>query len=101
MNRPNLTAVEVFPVHGLQYVFPADRGQLARGAPASYAAEPLQRMIAPENEPIPGWPSASVAAPKNSRFHELLTLADALRSGRPRERKLAGQALNKRFRATQ
>lgn len=117
MNRPNLTAVEEFLVHGLQYVFPAERGELTRGLPTSYAAKPLQRLIAPGSEPIPVWPSAdgtnrgiafaplyktaSIAASKDPQFYELLALADALRGGRPRERKLAEQALNERLRATQ
>lgn len=117
MNRPNLTAVEEFLLHGLQYVFPAERGALTRGVPTSYAAKPLQSMIAPGSEPIPVWPSvdgsdrgiafaplyrtAPIVAPKDPRFYELLALTDALRAGRPRERKLAAQALSKRLRATQ
>lgn len=117
MNRPNLTAVEEFLVHGLQYVFPAERGELSRGFPTSYAAQPLQRLIAPGSEPIPVWPSADgtdrgvaftplyktapIAALRDPRFYELLALADALRGGRPRERKLAEEELSKRLRATQ
>ena len=88
MNRPNLTAVEEFLVHGLQYVFPAERGELTRGIPTSYAAEPLHRLIAQGTEPIPVWPSAdgtdrgiafvplyktaTIAAPRDPRFYELL-----------------------------
>ena len=116
MNRPNLTALEEFLLHGLQYVFPAERGELTRGMPTSYAANPLRRVMAPGNEPIPVWPNANgsdrgiafaplyktapAVAPGDPPFYELLALADALRSGRPRERKLAGQALAKRLRAT-
>ena len=116
MHRPNLAAVEEFLVHGLQYVFPAERGELTRGTPTSYAADPLQSMMAAGSEPIPVWPSADgaargisfaplyktapFAATRDSRFYELLALADALRSGRPRERKLAEQALSKRLKNT-
>lgn len=116
MHRPNLTAVEEFLVHGLQYVFPAERGELTRGVPTSYAADPLQSMIAPGTEPIPVWPSAPgsdrgmafaplyktapIAALRDPGFYELLALADALRGGRPRERNLAEQALRKRLRTT-
>jgi len=32
-NRPNLAAIEEFLVHGLKYVFPADRGEFTRGVP--------------------------------------------------------------------
>ena len=97
--------------------FSIERGELTRGLPTSYAAKPLQSMIAPGAEPIPVWPSADgaargiafaplyktapFAAPRDARFYELLALADALRSGRPRERKLAEQALSKRLQTTQ
>jgi len=40
-NRPNLTAVEEFLLHGVKYAFPAERGELTRGVPTSYAAEPF------------------------------------------------------------
>src|SRR5258706_16233208 len=55
-NRPNIAALEEFLVHGLKYVFPAERGELTRGVPTSYAAEPLRNMITTGNEPIPVWP---------------------------------------------
>lgn len=116
MNRPNLKAVEEFLVHGIQYAFPAERGELTRGVPTSYGAAPLQNLISPGAEPVPVWPSrdgtargwafaplyktAPLAAPKDAGFYELLALTDALRGGRSRERKLAEQALNKRLQAT-
>jgi DNA-binding Lrp family transcriptional regulator len=37
-NRPNLAALKEFLVHGLQYVFPAERGEFTRGVATSYAA---------------------------------------------------------------
>lgn len=101
-------------MHGLQYAFPATRGELTRGVPTSYAARPLKSLIAKGTEPLPVWPSADgpargvafaplyktapVAAPDDPPFYELLALADALRGGRPRERKLAAEALGKRLR---
>lgn len=110
-----MNAVEEFLVHGLQYVFPAERGELTRGIPTSYAAMPLRTLIAPGSEPIPVWPSgdgrdrgisfsplyktAAVAAQRDPGFYELLAVTDALRGGRPRERKLAAQALSKRLRS--
>ena len=45
-NRPNFSALEEFLVHGLNYVFPPERGELTRGLPTSYAAEPLRGIIA-------------------------------------------------------
>src|ERR1035438_7233269 len=55
-NRPNITALEEFLVHGLKYVFPAERGELTRGVATSYGAEPLRSVISPGNEPVPVWP---------------------------------------------
>ena len=45
-DRPNFAALEEFLVHGLKYVFPAERGEFTRGVPTSYAAEPLRSVIA-------------------------------------------------------
>ena len=55
-NRPNMAALEEFLVHGVKYVFPAERGELTRGVPTSYGAEPLRSVIAPGTDPIPVWP---------------------------------------------
>ncbi len=57
-NRPNVSALEEFLIHGLKYSFPAERGGMSRGIPTSYAAEPLSHMISPGSEPIPVWPYA-------------------------------------------
>ncbi|MDQ2949873.1 MAG: hypothetical protein M3Y27_28715, partial [Acidobacteriota bacterium] len=53
---PNFAALEEFLVHGLKYAFPSKRGELTRGIPTSYAAEPLRNVIAQGNEPAPVWP---------------------------------------------
>jgi DNA-binding Lrp family transcriptional regulator len=111
--QPNLSALKEFLTHGLQYVFPADRGGPTRGIPTSYAAEPLRRLIPAGNEPIPVWPweggkvrgvslaplhrSAPIAALRDPRFYEYLALVDALREGRSRERKIAAEELSRRF----
>jgi hypothetical protein len=113
-DRPNVAALEEFLVHGLKYAFPADRGELSRGVATSYAAEPLRGLIAAGNEPVPVWPyeggkqrglafkplfkSAPIAALRDSSFYEYLVLADALRDGRVRERKIAEKELHRRLR---
>ncbi len=113
-HRPNFGALEEFLVHGLQYVFPPDRGELTRGVPTAYAAEPLRKIIAQGSEPAPVWPyaegkqrgiafaplyrTAPLAALRDQAFYEYLVLADALRDGRVRERKLAAEELRRRFR---
>lgn len=112
--RPNRSALEEFLIHGLKYVFPAERGGPTRGLPTSYAAEPLNRLIAPGDEPIPVWPHPEgktrgiaftplykcvpIAAMHDPLLYEQLALVDALRDGRTRERKLAEHELVKRLR---
>lgn len=114
LNRPNISAIEEFLIHGVKYAFPAERGALTRGLPTSYAAEPLNRLIAPGDEPIPVWPypegkkrgiaftplykSVPVAAMHDALLYKQLALVDALRDGRTRERKLAEQELIKLLR---
>jgi len=114
LNRPNMSAIEEFLIHGVKYAFPAERGALTRGLPTSYAAEPLNRLIAPGDEPIPVWPHPEgkkrgiaftplykcvpVAAMRDPLLYKQLALLDALREGRTRERKLAEQELVKLLR---
>lgn len=105
-HRPNIAAVEEFLVHGLKYVFPSERGEVTRGVPTSYAAEPLRSLIAPGTEPMPVWAitdgdvrGVSFAPLRDPCFYAYLALADALRDGRARERKPAEAALHKRLRA--
>jgi hypothetical protein len=107
---PNISAIEEFLFHGLKYVFPAERGGMTRGIPTSYAAEPLNKLIAPGNEPIPVWPSPNgtargiefkplyktvpEAAEADPELFAQLALVDALRDGRARERSIAQNELS-------
>jgi len=111
LDRPNVAALEEFLIHGIKYAFPAERGGASRGMPTAYAAEPLNHMIAPGNEPIPVWPYAQgekrgiafkplyrtvpIAAQRDPLLYKELALIDAIRDGRARERKLAEQELIK------
>lgn len=113
--RPNYGAIEEFLIHGLKYAFPVERGELTRGVPTSYAAEPLRQLIALGDEPLPVWPypagsqrgiafeplykQAPKAALRDPVLYELLALADALRDGRARERKLAEKMIVGRLRS--
>jgi len=112
--RINVTGVVEFLVHGLKYVFPPHRGGMTRGIATSYAAAPLNGFIARGEEPIPVWPFAEgkergveleplyptvpFAASRDPALYELLALADALREGRARERKIAEEQLRQRLR---
>jgi hypothetical protein len=113
--RINVTGVVEFLVHGLKYVFPPHRGGMTRGIATSYAAAPLNRFIARGEEPIPVWPFAEgnergveleplyrtvpFAALRDPALYELLAIADALREGRARERKIAEEQLRLRLKA--
>ncbi len=106
---PNISAVEEFLIHAVKYSFPAERGDMTRGMPTSYAAEPLSHLIQPGSEPLPVWPDPNgkvrgvalkplyktvpIAAARDSRLYELLALLDAIRDGRARERNLAEMEL--------
>ena len=37
-DRPNVSNLEEFLLHGLKYAFPAEHGEVTRGVPTSYAA---------------------------------------------------------------
>ena len=113
--RPNRSAVEEFLIHGLKYAFPAEHGGPTRGVLTSYAAAPLREFFASDGELPPVWPYAEgkvrglalqplyerapEAASRDSLLYEYLVLADALRDGRSRERKLAAEMLVKRLRS--
>ncbi len=74
----------------------------------------MRALIAPTDDPIPVWPykegnqrgvslaplykTAPLAALRDESFYELLVLADALREGRVRERKIAETELHRRLR---
>src|SRR5258708_12840557 len=102
-DRPNISALEEFLVHGLKYAFPAEHGEVTRGIPTSYAAEPLKREVSMSNDLPPVWPwhegntrgvgfeplykTVPQAALGDSKLYQLLALADAIRDGRARARK--------------
>jgi hypothetical protein len=112
-DRLNRSALLEFLLHGVRYVFPAEKGSPTRGVPTSYAAAPLRKSIADAGELPPVWPYADgpvrgysftplhknvpQAALEDKRLYELLALVDALRDGRARERELAVKELTKRL----
>ena len=115
-DRPNISALEEFLIHGLKYVFPPEHSEVTRGIPTSYAAEPLKSEIAMSNDLPPVWPwpegdtrgvgleplyrKVPQAALRDSELYQLLALVDAIRDGRARERRIAEQDLLRRLRAT-
>jgi DNA-binding Lrp family transcriptional regulator len=113
--RVNIAAFEEFLLHGLKYAFPAEHTEITRGVPTSLAAEPLRRQIAADEDPLPVWPwfegttrgaglkplykTVPRIALRDPQLYEYLSLVDAIRSGRARERQLAEKALVKRLRS--
>lgn len=99
--------------HGLRYAFPARPGARMRGVPTSHAAPPLRDHIRAAADDVYVWPSAegpadgeaisplypqAVQLPERCpSLYQLLALADALRVGRVRERKLALETLEARL----
>lgn len=97
----------------MKYVHPPVRGEQTRGVPTSFAAEPLRSLIHENGSEVPVWPykfgavrgtsfeplykHAAEAALADPAFYELLSLADALRDGRVRERKIALEILGERL----
>lgn len=102
-----------FLVHGVRYVFVAERGEITRGIPTAYAAPPLKDLLQAGASPPPVWPhgdgevrgvafsplfrSVPEAARRDPVLYELLALMDGIRGGRARERELAGQELSRRL----
>jgi len=100
-----------FLEHGVRYAFPAVTHASARGVPTAHAGPPLAAVIAAD-EPLV-WPSdrGSVTGPtvtplfdrapelpsRCPRVYALLTLVDALRVGRLRERRAAMELLRNQF----
>jgi len=100
-----------FLQYGMRYVFPQKPGAVVRGVPTSHSASPLKEEIQSTeayvwpygkgtvrgHSIVPLYPSVPEAALKDTKLHELLALADALRVGRARERELAVTELKKRM----
>ena len=115
--QPIIQACEEFFIHGLKYIFPAKLGEIARGVPTSYAAPSLNDQIVVGSDPIPVWPYGegdvrgvslkplyssvpeAVSKHPDPLFYDLLTLMDAIRSGRAREKQIAMQKISEILKA--
>jgi hypothetical protein len=111
---PDAKNLEEFIIYGLKYAFAAERGDICIGIPTSYAAKPLcDRVIYDDSSLPPVWPdengkvqgiafrplypSVLDAVRLDSSLYELLTLIDAIRGGRTRERTVAIKEIKLRF----
>ncbi len=115
MPTANLSALREFLVHGLKYVWPAERGPIARGVPTATSLESIAGRL---NVPLPAvplvWPHpegttrgetveplyAKVAdlCLSDPELHEWLALIDVVRLKAGREAALAAAELERRLR---
>jgi len=102
-----------FVLQGARYAFPAATGSQTAGLPTGYAVAPLATHIVQSSDLPPVWPyakgttrgialyplypSVPVAALNDTALYECLSLFDALRVGRARERQLAQRMLGERL----
>jgi hypothetical protein len=105
----NLANFEELTIHAARFIAPARLGELTRGVPAAWAAEPISEIIHQASEPPPVWPSArgtirgqalqplhpaAVEASQDApALARLLSIVDSLRAGDVRVRKVAASAL--------
>jgi hypothetical protein len=107
INRANF---EELTIHAVRFIAPARLGELTRGVPAAWAAEPISAIIHQrESEPPPVWPSALgavrgqalqplhpaavLASQETPALARLLSIIDSLRAGDVRVRGVAATAL--------
>ena len=89
-------AFKEFIVHGIKYVFPAEKGAPIAGIPTAFAAEPLRSHVAvsdfPPVWPVKGgkykgytfqplYPTVHLAIKNDPQMYEWLVIIDALRDG--------------------
>lgn len=98
-------------LNSISYVFPQHPGAIVRGVLTAHSAPPLNTMIQSNENYV--WPFAKgndrgqaveplyrtvvKASLKDTSLYELLTLVDAIRVGRVREKELAKRELEKRI----
>ncbi|MGI8500691.1 MAG: hypothetical protein ACR2LR_06070 [Hassallia sp.] len=105
------TALLEFLIHGIKYVFPSQPGSLSRGIPTAHSAKPLKDLLVIDSDDTYVWstPDGTVkgqtitplyksvpeAIKDDSELYQLLSLVDAIRVGRAREKNLASQEIEK------
>ncbi len=107
--QPNRSALREFVTHGLRYAFPPSLGAAARGVPTAHSGPLLRDQFDAADAlvwPDPGgavrgasiaplYPGATSLPERAPQVYRLLTLLDAIRAGRARERNAAIAAFNR------
>lgn len=100
-----------FVIHGVRHVWPAMVGPEARGIRTAAGAPALEKMLSDASPMVwpfavgksrgrtltPLYPGAPRTQSMNPPLYDLLTLVDAMRTGRARERSLAAQLLEEKI----
>ncbi|OAD90274.1 hypothetical protein A7A78_06925 [Aequorivita soesokkakensis] len=109
--KVNKLAFIDFLLHGVAYVFPQQPGALVRGVLTAHSAAPLNQIIISNDKYV--WPYAKgnergqaieplyntvvEASIRDKELYELLTMVDAIRVGRTREKEIAKNELHNRI----
>ncbi len=111
--KPVRSALEEFLIHGLKYCFPAEMGTQDRGMPTAHSAPPLSNMLQSDQDIYvwadpngnargitvkPLYRSVPLAASQDQELYEYLSLVDAVRIGRAREKTIAEDMLAEKIR---
>jgi hypothetical protein len=107
--RAVVPALLEFLIHGVRYVFPAERGRRTRGMLTGPSAGPLSERLAASEEAPLVWPhprgkdrgeslkplydTVPEAAAKDPELYTLLTVVDGIRVGGARVREVAALVL--------
>jgi hypothetical protein len=98
--------------HAVRWLAPATIGDWELGLPTAHASHPLAKRLRGDDDPVvmplahgpmrgrvvsPIHPRAPFAAQRDPRLHELLSLVDAFRIGRARDRSAAAAELRQRL----
>lgn len=102
-----------FLEHGVPYAFAESLGEVTRGVPTAWAAPVLANEFVQDKRLPPVWPdpdgktqgvsvrplfrSVPKVSQSDSSLYDLLALIDALRIGRARDRKIAGEVMKERL----
>ncbi len=111
--QPIRRSIEEFLLHGLKYIFVAERGEITRGIPTAHAAPPLNDLILDNGELPPVWADTNGTirgyslspiyknipeiARHDAKLYEWFALIDAIRIGLARERRFAQEIIKERL----
>lgn len=111
--RPVKANLREFIVHGIRFAFLPEIGGPTRGITTAAFAAPLNNEFSPSDQLPYVWPdvegevrgisfsplhkSAPMAARQDTLLYELLSLVDAIRAGRARERNMAVEMISLRL----